>query len=417
MKRSIIIISTLLILTLLLTACAAGKLPASDGATEAAQTDGKAVVTDAETEATKPETEPTPVEPDPTEPEAELRENSAFTHRFSDCSETVIGFLYNEPFSEGDPIPTEVWNEGEFDKLVLVPRYVGSTVSAYQISYDEDGLMQLAEEPAYSSVISDGDEIGASLYRPEGAASWYVSITLPDGRSAGMALAYNGRYGTPLYEFIEDPYLSKLIEEPTAMEDWAPQMELIGSERFWAFWRAAMRSGMDPWDACERFHSLLTEVGDGAAFTRVSGGNMDGDTFRFQTARFHMAYFAEGDSLQEETSYQYERYQSVGNADGILGPDAEANGEELFFTLTGLTIFNPGLSAKQVQITVNGIDCGSFDLSPNDFCTLIPLELPDFKADQPISVEVKVLSVNYGTTDTAIIDVYPGLSSNISNAV
>lgn len=430
MKRYAII-SLIVVLALLMTACAAAKDPAAvtPQTVNPAQTESSKTETEPETaEVTKLETTEVVTEPETahaTEPETngdtetgtEIKENSAFTRRFSECSETVLGLLYNDPFSEGDPIPTEIWNEGEYDKLVLIPRYVGSIVSAYRVSWDTDGWMTIADEPSFSSVAVDGTEIGASLERPESMAAWYVSIELPDGTSGGIELNYNGRYGTPLYEFIEDPYLSSLIEVPTSMEDWNPQMEMIGHERFWSFWRAAQRSGEDLWEACCRYYTELSEVGDGAAFTRVEGGDMEGDTFSFRAARFHSAYFAEKNSLKEETAYQYQMYESVGNAYGILGPDREDSGEPLVFRLTGLTVFNPSLSAKQIQVTVNGIDAGTYDLSSEDFCTLIPIELPDFSAEQPISVDVKVISTNYGMPESAIIDVYPGVGGNISGAI
>lgn len=438
MKRNLII-SLLIVTALLLTACAAAKntesndsemkVPHSMETGTAEAPDATAAVPDTtekapETAEQASTTDAVTEAPDNTESETEvgpqeegLRENYAFTQRFSQCGETVIGLLYNDPFSEGDPIPTEIWNEGEYDKLVIIPRYVGSIVRAYRVSEDAEGLMTLDEEPAFSTTAEDGTEIGASLERPEGMAAWYVSIELPDGRSAGLELNYNGRYGTPLYEFIEDPYLSSLIKVPTAMEDWNPQFDLIGYERFWAFWRAAQRSNEDTWEACKKYFTQLTEVGDGAAFTVVLGGDMDGDTYNFQAARFHSAYFTEKDTLEDAVSAQFELYRAIGNERGILGPDQDSTGEELVYRLTGLTVFNPSLCAKQIQVTVNGIDAGIFDLSPSDFCTLISLDLPDFIADSPISVTVKVISVNYGTPDTAIIDVYPGIGGNISNAI
>lgn len=118
----------------------------------------------------------------------------------------MLFHLHNKPsYSEGDPIPTVIWNEGEYDKLVIVPRYVGSRVCAYRAWYDDEGYLNTDETPVYETVAEDGCEIGASLERPEGGAAWYVSIELPNGRSAGMTLHYNGRYGTPLYEFLQEP--------------------------------------------------------------------------------------------------------------------------------------------------------------------------------------------------------------------
>ncbi|MBQ1371346.1 MAG: hypothetical protein IIY70_00310, partial [Oscillospiraceae bacterium] len=261
-----------------------------------------------------------------------------------------------------------------------------------------------------------GCEIGASLERPEGGAAWFVNIELPDGTHAGMYLNYNGRYGTARYEFFQEPYLSSLIQVPTAMEDWNSQFEMIGYENFWGFWRAAARMGLDTWDAAKTFYTALTEVGDGAAYTVTEGDDVENGVLTLKTARFHSAYDPQEGTLEERTAAQAALYAQIGNKNGILGPDQPSSGEPLVYRLTGLTVLNPSLAASKVQISVNGADCGVFELARGDFDTLIPLELEAVSAESPVTVEVRITETNYGTPETAIIEVFPGLSGNISGA-
>lgn len=407
----------------LLTGCAAGSQKTAPAVSEDSPvTEPIATATDApetepiETEAPIEATTEAPAETPSEAPEAVV-ESIAFTGRFSDLGETIIGLVYNDPFSEGDPIPTVIWNEGEYDKLVIVPRYVGSRVCAYRAWYDDEGYLNTDETPVYETVAEDGCEIGASLERPEGGAAWYVSIELPNGRHAGMYLNYNGRYGTPLYEFLQEPYLSSLITVPTAMEDWAPQMDMIGYESFWGFWRAATRMGLDTWEAAKTCYTALTEIGDGAAYTVTEGGDVENGVLTLKTARFHTAYDTQEGTLDERTAAQAALYAQIGNERGILGPDRPSSGEPLVYRLTGLTVYNPSLAAAKVQITVNGADCGTFELTKGDFYTLIPLDLEEVSAETPITVEVQITETNYGIPEAAIIEVFPGLTGNISGAV
>ncbi len=344
-------------------------------------------------------------------------ESSAFSGIFSGCDETIYGVLYNAPFTNGEPAPTEVWNRGEYDQLVLIPRYVGTTVRAYEMELDENWQPVAKQAPVYTTVSQDGCVIGASLQRPEGAPAWYVEMELPDGRSAGMALSYNGRYGTARYEFLTDPYASSLVQTPSVMDDWAPSIERFGSDVVWAYWRAATRMGLDPWEATSEFFTELTEIGDGAAFTLREDQDMENGVYHFDAARFHTAYYTEKGTLGEAVRAQYNLYSSVGNRFGILGPDDPYRNDPLVYQLKGLTIYNPSLAAATVRIRLDHEDVGTFDLSAGDFCTLIPLDLPEFEASRPVSVDVEVLETYYGTPEEAIIQVWPGIGSNISGAL
>ena len=67
----------------------------------------------------------------PTEPSAaERRMENPFSGPLASASDYVLAAVYNEPFDQGIPAPTVNWNAGAEDRLVIYPRYPGSTVSA-----------------------------------------------------------------------------------------------------------------------------------------------------------------------------------------------------------------------------------------------------------------------------------------------
>ena len=49
----------------------------------------------------------------------------------------------------------------------------------------------------------------------------------------------------------------------------------------------------------------------------------------------------------------------------------------------------------------------------NDIVTVLPGEY----AETPITVEVRITETNYGIPETAIIEVFPGVTGNISGAI
>ncbi len=343
-----------------------------------------------------------------------MAESSAFTARFAGCTETVLACLYNEPYVAGEPVPTLVWNQGEYDRLCIIPRYVGARVEAFPVTMNEDGSLEIAAQSAFSAVAEDGCIIAAALDRGEGMPLWYLSVTDPEGEAHGMYLQYNGRYGTPCYEFIENP-LAAPDTDAQAEKDLAPLLELFPAEEIWAFRRAAARQGLDIWQAGSRYATEFTEIGDGAAFTK-RWGEAENGVYTLQAARFRDSYYQEQDTLAQETEAQYRRYQQIGNQDGILGPETEGE-EDLYFTLTGLAVFNPSLQASRVSVTVNGEAAGEFDLDGSDFCTLLPLELPHLPADVPVSVEIRVLETRFGTPAQTILEVLPGIGGNISGGL
>lgn len=371
-----------------------------------------------DTASTEPvETAPMETEPAVTEPAAAFLENAAFTEIAGpDCDASILAVLYNAPFVDGDPIPTEIWCEGEYDRLVICPRWVGSEITAWQILrvQDEEGEFEYLDGPIYSTVCAEGTCIGAALDRPEGGAAWALSVTAPDGASANLELYYNGRYGTFAYEYLTDNSAVLSEEELSLEPEIVHEMERIsGEEAFCSLLRAAARTGRDPWAVIERYCSPLDDIGDAAAYT-VCQGDMEGDVYRMEAARLHENYDPQDGSIAERTAYQAALYAEIGNDMGILGPEKEG-GETLYFDLNGLTVYNPTLLAQEVTITVNGIEIGTFDLTVGDYVTLLDVCVGEIPAETPIEIALQVTETR-GDPNAAILEVWPGLGGNISGA-
>lgn len=115
----------------------------------------------------------------------------------------AVGVILNAPFDENEPTATITWQEGEFDCLYIIPRYVGSRVEVYETDYlSTAGDIVLFSEPTFSEKAEDGCVIFSSLERPEGFCRYYVQITSPMNLTYGMYLTYNGNTGTPAMEVI-----------------------------------------------------------------------------------------------------------------------------------------------------------------------------------------------------------------------
>lgn len=425
------ILACLLVLALITAGCASAKPPSpeTDSAppTTAAPSQPAATEPDESaedifvptTEIPEPaETEPAETEPPETEPPVELTENAAFTEIAGEgCDPAILAVLYNAPFVDGDPIPTEVWNEGEYDQLVICPRWIGSEVAAWQIlrARDEEGEFEYLEGPVYSSVCGEGTCIGAALDRPEGGAAWALSVTAPDGSAANMELLYNGRYGTFTYEYLVDNS-SVLADDALTLEREIADVLIddVGEDAFCALLREAARQGKDPWAVMARYCSNLRDCfGDSMAYT-ISQGDMDGDTYYLETAFMHENYDPDEGSVDDRAAYQATLYAEIGSAMGIHGPSSDSD-EPLYFELDGLTVYNPTLLAREVTITVNGIEIGTFDLTEGDFVTLLDVCVGELPAEGAVQVEVKVTE-SVGDPNAAIIEVWPGVTGNISGA-
>ena len=179
-----------------------------------------------------------------------------------------------------------------------------------------------------------------------------------------------------------------------------------------SFCRAAARAGLDPWQASHQYFSELTEcVGDSAAFT-VSRCEMEGDSCSVQAARFHEnGYQSSHPSLAEDVAAQYELFSQ-----GDAGIQLRQGEDELYFDLHGITVYNRTLLARTVEITVNGVLQGSFELSREDFITLIPLEITKLPGDRPVEIRIRITNVEAQVPDLAILDAWPGLGGSISGS-
>ena len=423
----------LLILALLASGCTAQTRPSGESesgsptlppsapvVTGRADTDEDLPSTNTPTEASATEprmTEPTETEPAETEPPVSMVENTAFTGiAGSDCDASILGVLCNAPFVNGEPVQTEVWCEGEYDQLVICPRWVGSEVAAWQIVrwQDEEGENERLEGPVYTAVCEEGTCIGAALDRPEGGAAWAVSVTAPDGSNANYELYYNGRYGTLACEYLTDNAAGLNGEaermDPTLVDEMTGQ---VGDDVFYSLLRAAARIRKDPWAVLERYCSPLCDFGDSAAYT-VCQGEMEGDTYYLEAARLRENYDDASGSIAERTAHQAALYDEIGNEGGILGIDPTAS-EALYFDLNGLTVYNPTLLAQEVTITVNGIETGTYELTEGDFITLLDVCCGELPTDEPIRIELRVTE-SRGDPAAAILEVWPGVGGNISGA-
>ena len=424
MKHPVYLI-VILILSLVLSACAGQRLPSDAPGSEAPNSDtlpAMSVLPGEQPETafseapvtafSQQESTSATAEPDP-KPGA-LTENTAFADLAGPCDGSVLALLYNAPFADGEPAPSIVWNEGEYDQLVVYPRYVGSTVSVYRVSYDAEGKPELENTPAYTAVCAQGDSIGAALDRPEGGPCWIVSVQAPNGAEAACELAYNGRYGTPAYEYLTDPSASSLYRQLPEPEELGDLEGVLGRDVLWSFLRAAARAGIDPWQAMTSYCAPYADMGDSAAYT-LSACEMEGDTCRLEAVLLRENYDPGEGSLAERAAAQAALYEQIGNAGGILKPDA-AEGEALYADLKGITVYNPTLLARTVSVTVNGTDAGTFQLTEGDFCTLLELDFAKLPADRPAEILVRVTEARGGDPSRAVLELWTALSGNISGA-
>ena len=366
---------------------------------------------------TIPETEissETPPMTSESEPPVELVENEAFTRSAgTNCDPAILGVIYNAPFADGDPVPTEIWCEGEYDRLVVCPRWVGSELSAWRIlhDYEEETEHERLDGPIYTSVCEAGTCVGAALDRPEGEDAWALSVTAPDGSEASLVLRYNGRYGTYAYEYLTVSGVPVYDSMDTGILQ--ELLDAMGPEALCSLLRTARRINKSPWAVIEQYCTPMLDFGDSAAYT-VCQGEMDGDSYYLQAARLREGYDPGEGSIAERTAAQADRYAEIGNALGILA-EGHTEGEALYFDLNGLTVYNPTLLARAVTITVNGVETGTYDLTEGDFITLLDVSVGELPADAPIQVEIRVAE-SRGDPNAAILEVWPGVGGNISGA-
>lgn len=182
----------LAVLLVLLAACTAA--PAETTAPIPTET----AVPTAETTPSAETTAPTPTET--AAPSSALTESSAWRDYGSTAD--ALGIIVNEPFDR-ELTATDTWLDGEYERAYIIPRYVGSYVNLYPITWDDTTYTELIGDKAVQSTLAaDGCIIYSALVRPEGVPQWYVEIQAPDGSVAGLVLSYNGNTGTPAEELL-----------------------------------------------------------------------------------------------------------------------------------------------------------------------------------------------------------------------
>ena len=137
-------------------------------------------------------------------PFGQLREHPRGSHILNPQERMdKLGIVLNEPV-ENPPEYNTLWMVGEYECGYIIPRFVGSYVNLYRLTWSEDySSYTLADEPEYSTLAGDGCVIYSMLPRPEGFPTWYLEIVSPDGKGDGWILAYDGRDGTAPMEFFE----------------------------------------------------------------------------------------------------------------------------------------------------------------------------------------------------------------------
>lgn len=131
-----------------------------------------------------------------------ITENSAYA-AYAGYAEDAVGIILNEPFDGTEPTATVTWQEGEYDRLYLIPRYVGSVVEVFETNFvTTDGDLVMYEDPVFSTKVDDGCVIYSALLRPEGYDRYYIQITTPENETYGMHVSFNGNTGTPRIEVI-----------------------------------------------------------------------------------------------------------------------------------------------------------------------------------------------------------------------
>ena len=267
---------------------------------------------------------------------------------------------------------------------------------------------------AEHGISPDGDgfayceEHGVLYYEQDGTI---LSVSAPAGRND-----YDSLRALCELERVEieqdDPSWTEIYEE---YGDSAIYVEALGGngDHFRAFEQTVSALGLSFGDAARQYCTVLTEVGDGAGWTSANCVKQEDGSYLMEVARLRSSCYDSGlPTLAAQVASQYEYF--LNDKGDVLGPGrTRADADDLIFQLTGLTVFHPAGSGAKLHVIVNGTDCGDFELSSDSGCTLIPLELPEYVADKPVRVELRLVDAPESTE----IDVYAGLSSNVSRSI
>ena len=374
-----------------------------------------------------------------TQTEPQSIASSAFSWSACVFEESVLAVICNEADAEGDFTPTVIWNEGTQDRLLICPRYEGSTVSASRITYSEETGYAL-EAPAYSTVCGPDACIGAAFERPEQNPAWLITVSTPDGKEGSWILGRN-EYGTPGWEFVTAEnstyqptgsiYASERAAGATAIkllkasgyssvdliryyddgDNIDSLLRSVGKSILPSVARVTDHFGPDPFDWLFDELDFSPDPDTDEPTWMICEQQLRNGVWALDTARVHAMYLDEAwnKDLAEKVAIQAERFAEKRML-GYAGQMAET-GEDLHFDLHGLLVYNSTLSAKTVSITVNGEDAGEFSLTEGDFFTWIPLEYADLPGDRPVHVELRVVDTYFGTAEQSVLGLIPDLTS------
>ena len=374
-----------------------------------------------------------------TQTEPQSIASSAFSWSACAFEESVLAVICNEADAEGDFTPTVIWNEGTQDRLLICPRYEGSTVSASRITYSEETGYAL-EAPAYSTVCGPDACIGAAFERPEQNPAWLITVSTPDGKEGSWILGRN-EYGTPGWEFVTAEnstyqptgsiYASERAAGATAIkllkasgyssvdliryyddgDNIDSLLRSVGKSILPSVARVTDHFGPDPFDWLFDELDFSPDPDTDEPTWMICEQQLRNGVWALDTARVHAMYLDEAwnKDLAEKVAIQAERFAEKRML-GYAGQMAET-GEDLHFDLHGLLVYNSTLSAKTVSITVNGEDAGEFSLTEGDFFTWIPLEYADLPGDRPVHVELRVVDTYFGTAEQNVLGLIPDLTS------
>lgn len=374
-----------------------------------------------------------------TQTEPQSIASSAFSWSACAFEESVLAVICNEADAEGDFTPTVIWNEGTQDRLLICPRYEGSTVSASRITYSEETGYAL-EAPAYSTVCGPDACIGAAFERPEQNPAWLITVSTPDGKEGSWILGRN-EYGTPGWEFVTAEnstyqptgsiYASERAAGATAIkllkasgyssvdliryyddgDNIDSLLRSVGKSILPSVARVTDHFGPDPFDWLFDELDFSPDPDTDEPTWMICEQQLRNGVWALDTARVHAMYLDEAwnKDLAEKVAIQAERFAEKRML-GYAGQMAET-GEDLHFDLHGLLVYNSTLSAKTVSITVNGEDAGEFSLTEGDFFTWIPLEYADLLGDRPVHVELRVVDTYFGTAEQSVLGLIPDLTS------
>ena len=384
-------------------------------------------------------------------PEAEHDPDDPLFGSFDALGDSVIGVICSAPFPDDCPTPAVDWGGDERDgaeRLIIRPRYAGSTVSASRIVRSADGKAVVEEAPAYSCVCGEGECVGAALERPEDCPCWLVTVRTPEGAEGSWVLLRNSRYGTPSREYltqdeitgdeseyyIDSEFYGSIAEQMLRSSGYETRVgsnyvyHILPSDEHNPFFllgdrlQSSVTRALAPYEIDGPAWLWNNYYADEGAVYTITELEMRGDTCFLDAAVVHEYYSdqidyelylegrkSSGISVGETAARQAELFAEQ-RVLGYAGQTAD-EGEEVRFHLHGLLVYNPTLSARELSITVNGEDASRFPLTEGEFFTWLPLERSELPGDREVHIEARVTETLFGPPENAILYLSPEMSS------